>query len=187
MVTKEEYNRRTAIIISAVVLGMLGMSFAAVPAYRAFCQITGWGGVTQRADAAPREVLDRKITVRFDATVGAGLNWRFKPEQLETTLQIGEAGLAFYEAENRSNRPVVGRATYNVSPAKAGVYFSKIECFCFTEQLLKPGEKVSMPLTFYVDPKLDEDRNLDEVQTITLSYTFFPWDDPEETQIAALQ
>ncbi|MEL6325234.1 MAG: cytochrome c oxidase assembly protein, partial [Pseudomonadota bacterium] len=146
-------NRKTATIVAAVVLGMVGMSFAAVPAYKAFCQVTGWGGTTQRAEAEADKVLSRKVTVRFDGTVGLGLPWRFKPQQVSQTLKVGETGLAFYEAENLSDRPVVGRATFNVSPAKAGMYFNKVECFCFTEQLLQPGEKVSMPVTYFIDPK----------------------------------
>lgn len=170
-------NRKTAFIVAAVAAGMVGMSFAAVPIYRAFCQVTGWGGVTQRAETGADRQLARTVTVRFDATVNQGLAWRFKPEQVSQTLKIGETGLAFYEAENLTNRPVTGRATFNVAPSKAGIYFKKIECFCFTEQTLQPGEKVSMPVTYFVDPALADDSNLDEVQTITLSYTFFPWDD----------
>ncbi|WP_428407588.1 cytochrome c oxidase assembly protein [Hyphococcus sp.] len=172
-------NRKTAMIVSGVVAGMVAMSFAAVPAYRAFCQVTGWGGTTQRAEAEAGEVLERSVTVRFDAAVSNGLSWRFKPEQVSQTLHIGETGLAFYEAENRSSRPVTGRASFNVTPAKAGIYFKKIECFCFTEQTLQPGETVSMPVTYFVDPKLAKDANLDDVQTITLAYTFFPWDDAD--------
>ena len=133
----------------------------------------------QRADASADRTLERQITVRFDATVSQGLPWAFKPEQPSQTLHIGETGLAFYEAENFTDKPITGRATFNVSPAKAGIYFKKIECFCFTEQTLQPGEKVSMPVTYFVDPELAENENLDEVQTITLSYTFFRWDDEE--------
>ena len=178
-------NHKTALMAAGAVFVMVGLSFAAVPAYRAFCQVTGWGGVTQRADAASQEVLERKITIRFDATVSDKLPWRFKPEQLSQTLRIGETGLAFYEAENLSAGPVKGRATFNVSPAKAGLYFRKIECFCFTEQVLAPGEKVSMPVTYFIDPALADDVNLDEVQTITLSYTFFAWDDAAAGAAAA--
>ncbi|MEO1241156.1 MAG: cytochrome c oxidase assembly protein [Pseudomonadota bacterium] len=174
-------NRKTAIIVSSVAAGMVALSFAAVPAYRAFCQVTGWGGTTQRADAEADRVVARDITVRFDATVSQGLAWRFKPEQPSQTLKIGETGLAFYEAENLTDKPVTGRATFNVSPAKAGIYFKKIECFCFTEQTLQPGQKVSMPVTYFIDPALADDKNLDEVQTITLAYTFFVWDDAPQT------
>jgi len=176
MTTPEDKNKKTAITVSFVVLGMVAMSFAAVPAYKAFCQVTGWGGTTQRADAEADRTLSRTVAVRFDATVGQGLSWRFKPEQVSQTLHIGETGLAFYEAENLTDKPVTGRATFNVSPAKAGLYFRKIECFCFSEQTLLPGEKVSMPVTYFIDPALADDKNLDDVQTITLAYTFFPWD-----------
>lgn len=181
-------NRKTALIVSSVVAGMVAMSFAAVPAYRAFCQVTGWGGTTQRAEAEAGRTLERQITVRFDATVSQGLPWTFKPEQPSQTLHIGETGLAFYEAENPTGKPITGRATFNVSPAKAGIYFKKIECFCFTEQTLQPGEKISMPVTYFVDPALADDKNLDEVQTITLAYTFFAWDDaPEAASVGGSQ
>jgi cytochrome c oxidase assembly protein subunit 11 len=156
--TARDKNKKTAFIASMVVAGMVAMSFAAVPAYKA------------------DRTLQRQVTVRFDATVGQGLSWRFKPEQVSQTLHIGETGLAFYEAENLTDKPVTGRATFNVSPAKAGIYFRKIECFCFTEQTLQPGEKVSMPVTYFIDPGLDDDKNLDDVQTITLAYTFFAWE-----------
>ncbi|MGF1543027.1 MAG: cytochrome c oxidase assembly protein [Parvularculaceae bacterium] len=172
-------NRRTAAIAAAVVAGMVGMGFAAVPAYRAFCQVTGWGGVTQRAEAGAREVLDRKVTIRFDSVSGKDLPWRFKPEQPTQTLRLGETGLAFYEAENLADAAVTGRAMFNVSPAKAGQYFNKIECFCFTEQRLEAGQRVSMPVTYFIDPALANDPNLAEVETITLSYTFFRYDEGE--------
>lgn len=170
-------NLKTAVIIASVAVLMVGASFAAVPLYRAFCQITGFDGTTQRADKPADAVLARQITVRFDATVGEGLPWTFKPAQVDETLHVGETGLAFYHAVNLTDRPVTGRATFNVQPAKAGIYFKKIECFCFTEQTLKPGESAEMPVTYFIDPKIAEDPNLDDVQTITLAYTFFPWED----------
>lgn len=170
-------NRRTAAIAAGVVAGMVALSFASVPLYKAFCQITGFDGTTKRADRPADRVLERMIAIRFDATVGQGLPWTFKPEQVSQTLHVGETGLAFYAAKNLTDRPITGRATFNVQPAKAGQYFRKIECFCFTEQTLKPGEAVSMPVTYFIDPAIDADRGLDDVQTITLSYTFFPWDD----------
>lgn len=175
--SSDSRNRKTGMLVAAAALAMVGLSFAAVPAYRAFCQVTGWGGTTQRADAGADEILDRAITIRFDASTGEGLNWRFKPEQASQTLRIGETGLAFFEAENLSSAPVTGRATFNVSPSKAGIYFKKIECFCFTEQVLQPGEKVSMPVTYFIDPALAANSQLDDVQTVTLAYTFFSWDD----------
>ncbi len=170
-------NRKTALIAAGAVAAMLGLSYAAVPIYRAFCQITGWGGTTSRAAKAADVVLDRKITIRFDATTDPALPWRFEPEQPSQTLKIGEAGLAFYEAANLTGAPVTGRATFNVSPAKAGRYFKKIECFCFTEQTLGAGEIQSMPVTYFIDPKIADDETLDDVQTITLAYTFYPWDE----------
>ncbi len=170
-------NRKTALIVAGVVAGMVAMSFAAVPAYRAFCQVTGWNGTTQRASAGADRTLAREITIRFDATVGEGLDWEFHPEQVSQTLHIGETGLAFFAAKIDTDKPITGRATFNVSPSKAGIYFKKIECFCFTEQTLAPGEEVSMPVTYFIDPELADDRNLDDVQTITLAYTFFPWED----------
>jgi cytochrome c oxidase assembly protein subunit 11 len=176
-------NRKTAITALAAVAGMVALSFASVPLYRAFCQITGFDGTTMRADKPADRVLKREVAVRFDATVGQGLPWTFKPEQVSQTLHVGETGLAFYAAKNLTDRPITGRATFNVQPAKAGQYFNKIECFCFTEQTLKPGEEVSMPVTYFIDPAIADDRGLDDVQTITLSYTFFPWD--EETVVAA--
>ena len=171
-------NQRLAFVISAFAMAFTLFSiFVVPPAYRLFCQVTGWGGTTQRAEAATGKVLDRTITVRFDATTDRDLPWRFKPQQWEQTMPIGEAMLAFYDAENLSSKSVSGQASFNVSPAKAGIYFKKVECFCFTEQLLKPGEKVSMPVAYFIDPAIDEDRNLDEVETITLSYTFFRLDE----------
>lgn len=179
-------NGKTALIVSGVVIGMVGMSFAAVPAYRAFCQITGWGGTTQRAEANSTQVLDREITIRFDATVSNELPWQFEPEQVSQTLKVGETGLAYYAAENLSDKPVIGTASFNVQPAKAGLYFRKIECFCFTEQLLEPGQKVSMPMTYYIDPAIAKAKNLDDVKTITLSYTFYRNEDAEEQKLASL-
>lgn len=177
MTTQNNRNARTAGYVAGVVAAMVGLSFAAVPAYRAFCQVTGFGGATGRAETGADRMLDRTVTVRFDAAVNKGLAWRFHPEQPSQTLRLGETSLAFYEAENLSDRPVSGRATFNVMPSKAGVYFRKIECFCFTEQTLQPGEKVSMPVSYFVDPELADDPNLADVETITLAYTFFPFDD----------
>ncbi|MEO1252000.1 MAG: cytochrome c oxidase assembly protein [Pseudomonadota bacterium] len=167
-------NQKTALTVFGVVVAMVGLSFAAVPLYDAFCRVTGWGGTTQRAEAGATRTLDREITVRFDGTVSRGLNWRFKPEQPSQTLNVGETGLAFYEAENRSDEPLTGAATFNVVPAKAGIYFQKIECFCFVQQTLQPGEKVSMPVTYFIDPSIEDDPNMADVQTITLAYSFFP-------------
>lgn len=170
-------NRRTALAVAAVVAGMVGMSYAAVPLYRAFCEATGWGGTTGRADRGAERTLARAITIRFDANTDPSLPWTFKPQQTAQTLKIGETGLAFYAAKNESSRPVSGRASFNVTPAKAARYFKKIECFCFTEQRLEAGETADMPVSYFIDPKMAEDQDLDDVSTVTLAYTFFPWDD----------
>jgi len=169
-------NRRGQVKTVAGVLGviavMTGLTIAAVPLYELFCQVTGFGGTTQRADAAPEAVGERRVTVRFDANV-SGIDWAFKPLQTEVDLAVGEERLGFYQVTNTSNAPIVGTSTYSVTPHKAGPYFSKIQCFCFTEQVLLPGETVDMPVSFFVEPDIVEDANLADVDTITLSYTFF--------------
>jgi cytochrome c oxidase assembly protein subunit 11 len=171
--TRKRTNNFTAGVIGCVVVGMVGLTFAAVPLYRMFCQVTGWGGTTQKAEAAPAEVSDTIVTVRFNADVAKGLPWVFRPLQDKLTVRLGESALAFFAAENRSDRSIVGTAAYNVTPTKVGSYFSKIECFCFTEQVLAPGQRVEMPVSFYVEPALADDPKVNEVRTITLSYTFF--------------
>lgn len=179
---------RTALILAGTVAGMLGLTYASVPLYDLFCRVTGYAGTTQRADAesAPTQaVSDRVFTVQFDANTASGLPWTFQPEQRSVTVRAGEQKLVFYKARNNSSRPVTGRATFNVTPDKSGQYFVKIACFCFDEQTLQPGQEVDMPVTFYVDPALLQDRNLDEVKTITLSYTFFR-DQNDETQSSSL-
>ena len=163
----------TALILGGVVCGMVGLAFAAVPLYRLFCQVTGFGGTTQVAEAAPVEIGERVVTIRFNADTARDLPWYFKPEQRKMKVRVGEMAMAVYNAENRSDRALVGSSTFNVTPVKAGVYFNKIECFCFEEQLLAPGERADFPVSFFVDPEIVEDRRLDDVTTITLSYTFF--------------
>ena len=172
----------TAGVLAAVVVGMLGMAFAAVPLYQAFCRVTGFGGTTQFAGAAPATVEDRVITVRFNTDVASDLPWRFRPVQRELRVRLGEETLARYTTVNRSNVPVSGTATFNVTPYKAGRYFNKIDCFCFTEQLLEPGESAEMAVSFFIDPELVNDRNLDDLHTITLSYTFFRGEADTERQ-----
>jgi cytochrome c oxidase assembly protein subunit 11 len=165
---------------------MVGLAFAAVPLYRLFCQVTGFGGTTQVAETAPAVAGERVIKVRFNADVQRDLPWRFQPEQREVSLRVGEPGLAFYRAENLSERAVTGAATFNVTPLKAGQYFTKVQCFCFDEQKLAPGETARLGVSFFVDPAILADRNLDEVTTITLSYTFFrSLDDPGGTPAEA--
>ncbi|MBM3517189.1 MAG: cytochrome c oxidase assembly protein [Alphaproteobacteria bacterium] len=173
-------NVRTGVILAAVALSMVGAAFAAVPLYRLFCQVTGYGGTPQRAEAAPTEVLDRRVTVRFNADVAADLPWGFRAAQGPIALRVGEEALAYYEATNESDETIIGQATFNVTPDKVGLYFNKIECFCFTEQTLKPGETARMAVSFFVDPAIAADVNLDDVGTITLSYTFFrvPGEEP---------
>ena len=162
-----------------VVTVMASLGFASVPLYDLFCRVTGFGGVTQEADAASDEILDETIKVRFDASLDRNMPWEFKPMQREMELRIGETGLAFYEAYNPTDRPVAGSASYNVYPYEAGGFFTKIDCFCFEEQVLQPGERVEMPVTFYVDPEMVEDRDAKYVQTITLGYTFYEIDLPD--------
>lgn len=171
--TRGGRNAALALMLGGLVVGMVGLAFAAVPLYRLFCQVTGFGGTTQVAESAPAEVGERVIKVRFNADVHGDLPWRFWPETREVTLRVGEPGLVFYGAENLSDRPVVGTATFNVTPLKAGQYFNKVQCFCFDEQALASGEMARLGVSFFVDPAIAQDRNLDEVTTITLSYTFF--------------
>lgn len=170
-------NTRLAIGLALVVCGMVGLSFAAVPLYRLFCQVTGYGGTTQVAEVAPEQSLERTVTVRFEGFVNGGLPWRFEPKQREVTLKIGEPGLVYFKAKNLAARPTAGVATFNVTPLKIGQYFNKVQCFCFDAQTLQPGEAVDMGVSFFVDPAIAEDPNAQEVRTITLSYTFFA--DPE--------
>ena len=169
-------NGRTAAFAALLVLAMAGLAFASVPLYRLFCQVTGFDGTTMRAEAAPGPVAGREMAVRFDANVATSLPWRFAPEKPREIVTIGEREMAFYTAKNLSARAVKGTATFNVSPVQAGKYFSKIQCFCFTEQVLKPGEEVRMPVVFFVDPKILEDRDAAAISEITLSYTFYPVD-----------
>ena len=158
---------------ACVVVAMVGLSFASVPLYRIFCQVTGFGGTTQRAERAPGQVADRLIAVRFNADVNQGMAWKFQPVQRSVQVRVGEETLIAYRASNPSNRPIVGVATFNVQPDKAGQYFDKIACFCFNEQRLEPGQTVDMPVSFFIDPKMLDDPNMADVNTITLSYTFF--------------
>ncbi len=165
--------KRTVVQLVTVVVVMGALSWASVPFYSWFCKVTGFGGVTNVVETASDVILDRDMTIRFDGTTDPSLPWSFKPVQREMTVKIGQTALAYYEATNTSNRPVAGQATYNVVPYEAGGFFDKIECFCFTEQVLQPGETVVMPVSFFVDPAIVDDRDAKYVHTITLSYTFF--------------
>ena len=168
-------NRRLGITLAALVAAMVGLAFASVPLYQLFCQVTGFGGTTQVAQDAPKGVIAREMTVHFDSNVEAGLPWTIRPAAA-TTDQIGRVDTVNYVATNNSDKPITGMAVFNVSPEKAGVYFNKIECFCFTEQTLQPGQTVDMPIVFFVDPELDDNQELDTIREITLSYTFYASD-----------
>ncbi|GGA96065.1 cytochrome c oxidase assembly protein [Allosediminivita pacifica] len=181
-------DRKTKTLASTIgVVAFMGaMAWASVPLYNLFCAVTGYGGETGRAESADAEILDRTIKVKFDASKERGMPWEFKPQQTEMTLRIGEEGLAFYEAYNPTDRVVAGSASYNVYPFDAGSYFIKIDCFCFTEQVLQPGERAIMPVSYFVDPGIVEDRDAKHTNHITLSYTFHEIDLPEDYQQAAL-
>ena len=178
MSAAERFDRRrmaiTAAACSVFVAAMVGMAFAAVPLYEIFCQVTGLAGTTQRADEAPDTVIDRTMTVRFDANVGNGLGWSFRPLERSVSVKIGEVGEVTFVAENRSDKAVTGTAVFNVTPFESGSYFNKIACFCFDEQTLQPGERVEMPVTFFVDPAIAQNPDADFIRSITLSYTFYP-------------
>ncbi|WP_120502244.1 cytochrome c oxidase assembly protein [Roseovarius sp. EL26] len=179
-------KNKTVVRLVGVVVVMGGLAWASVPFYDWFCRVTGFGGVTTVASVASDEVLDQTIKVRFDASRTRGMPWEFKPMVNEMELRIGETGLAFYEAYNPTDRPIAGQASYNVTPYEAGGFFTKIDCFCFTEQVLQPGERVEMPVTFYVDPEIVTDRDAKYVHTITLGYTFYEIDLPEAQAALAL-
>lgn len=181
-------SNRAVVLSCLVALAAMGAAtWAAVPLYRMFCQVTGFGGTTMRADKAPETVLDRTITIRFDANVAPGMGWEFAPAERTMEVKFGENVLTFYKAHNTTAHPIKGSATYNVSPDVAGAYFSKIECFCFTEQTLAAGESVEMPLSFFIDPKMVSDRDAVHVNEITLSYTFYPLESSQAKAEAATE
>jgi cytochrome c oxidase assembly protein subunit 11 len=166
-------NNATVLFLISVVAGMIGLSFASVPLYRLFCSATGFGGTTQRAEAAPTRIAAGLITVRFEAQIAPGLDWEFRPLKDEITVHPGAQNQVFFQAVNRTTVPVTARAIYNVTPTKAGVYFDKLQCFCFSNQTLAPGESVDMGVVFFVDPDILTDPSTSEVRSITLSYTMF--------------
>ena len=178
-------NRRTAAWLGVVVVAMVGLSFAAVPLYDLFCRGTGYGGTTTTAETAPEGVLDRTVTVRFDANTAPDMPWSFRPMTRTLDVRIGETALVFYEAENPTDEPVAGSASFNVAPYSAGTYFAKIACFCFELQVLQPGERIEMPVTFYVDPAIVDDAEAGGVTHITLSYTMHRADLPQTAATAA--
>lgn len=173
---RDRRNRRTMIWMAAIGLAMLLLGFASVPLYRIFCEQTGFGGTTQRAaaDVQVREAVGHNISIRFDSNVAPGMPWQFRPEHPTATVTIGARSMAIFIAKNMSDRPVTGSASFNVTPLQAGAYFTKIQCFCFTQQTLRPGEEVRMPVVYYVDPKILKDPDNRDTQQITLSYTFYP-------------
>lgn len=171
--------RKTVFQTVSLVVVMGALAWASVPLYDWFCKVTGFGGTTNVAAAGAGEVLDQTIKIRFDGSLHSDMPWEFKPLARTMELRIGETGLAFYEAYNPTDRPIAGSASYNVFPYEAGAFFTKIQCFCFEEQVLEPGERVQMPVTFYVDPEIVTDRDAKYVHTITLSYTFYEIDLPE--------
>ena len=182
-------QRRNHIIVATAcgvfVAAMVGAAYAAVPLYNWFCRTTGFGGTTQVATVAPSHILDRKLKIRFDGNVAGGLPWRFEPEQNSIEVRIGEVVTMSYSVVNESARETVGVASYNVSPPTAGIYFSKINCFCFTDQRLKGGEKRDMTVVFFVDPELVKDWEQDRLDTITLSYTMYPARQPEAPRVGS--
>ena len=173
---RDRRNRRTLVAMAGVGFAMLGLGFASVPLYRIFCEQTGFGGTTQRAaaDVKLQPALGHTMSIRFDSNVQPGMPWKFYPEHPTDTVTVGARDMAIFIAKNMSDKPVTGTASFNVTPTQAGAYFTKIQCFCFTEQTLQPGEQVRMPVIYYVDPKILNDPDNRDTQEITLSYTFYP-------------
>ncbi len=177
--TPSRRHRATALWCAALVAAMVGAAYASVPLYRLFCQVTGFDGTPRIASAPSTQVLDKTVDIRFDANVAPGLAWRFEPARNTLQVRIGENTLAFYRATNLSDRPLRGTATYNVLPEQAAPFFNKLECFCFKEQLLQPGETLEMPVSFFIDPQIVGDKDAHGVRHITLSYTFYPVAPPQ--------
>ncbi len=176
MINLESKNAKLALSLAAIVAGMVMLAYASVPLYRIFCAATGFGGTPKQAVEASQKVLDRKITIRFDSNTASNLGWKFVPEQSAIQTKIGENTLAFFDVINTTKEPIVGMATYNVTPEKAAPYFMKLACFCYEPEKLMPGEKKKLPVSFYIDPEIVNDRNVKDVTAITLSYTFFKYE-----------
>lgn len=178
MATLAERKRNSAMMAGMLAIGMLALGFAAVPLYRLFCQVTGFSGTTQRADASASVPVaaGHTLSIRFDSNVAPGMPWKFHPEHSTDKVTVGARDMAIFIAKNMSDKPVTGTATFNVTPEQAGAYFTKIQCFCFTQQTLQPGQEIRMPVLFYVDPKILDDPDNRDTQEITLSYTFYPVD-----------
>ncbi len=166
-------NTRTGWTVAAIVIGMFAMAYASFPLYNLFCKVTGFGGTTQVAFEGSATKGMRQYTVQFDSNVENGLAWKFKPEQRQITVRSGDNTLVFFSAENEAEEPSTGTATFNVTPDKVGVYFNKVQCFCFTNQILEPHQKIDMPVSFFIDPAIENDPTMRDVTTITLSYSFF--------------
>lgn len=176
-IARKPAERRNGVVVASCltfVVAMVGMSYAAVPLYDMFCRVTGYNGTTQRVEQASDVILDRDIRVSFDANIGSGLRWEFKPVQRSVDIKIGETTQIMYRAKNLSKEPVTGQAIFNVTPMEAAVYFNKVQCFCFTETTLQPGEELDMPVVFFVDPAIVETVETRDIKTLTLSYTFYP-------------
>jgi len=179
-------NNKMLLILSSVGVAMLGLGFASDPLYDTFCKVTGYGGTPKIAEDNLSEIIDRTVTVEFDSNVSGQLPWEFRADQRRMDVKLGQSGLAYYTVENVSNQPLTGVANFNVMPIKAAPFFVKTDCFCFEEQTIQPGEKLSLPVIFFVDPQMDEDKRLNEIKSITLSYTFFPSEEgtmPAKTSI----
>ncbi|PRD45716.1 cytochrome c oxidase assembly protein [Phyllobacterium phragmitis] len=176
---KQRSNRVVATACFTFFIAMIGAAYASVPLYRVFCQVTGYGGTTQRVEQMSDTILDKTINIRFDANTSGALPWDFKPKQREVTIRIGETKQISYEGRSLATAPTSGRASFNVTPDRAGAYFNKVQCFCFTDTTLQPGEDIDMPVVFFVDPDIVNDPDLEDLKTITLSYTFFPIDKPQ--------
>lgn len=177
-------NQGTLVVLWFIAANMLGVGFYFDELYDKFCRITGYGGTTSRAEQNDTQILDRTVRVYFDANVNRDLSWEFEPEQAYMDVKLGQTAIAYYKAHNYSDKPLVGSATFNVTPMKAAPFFVKIDCFCFEEQLLKPGESVSMPVQFFVEPVMDEERRYDDIKKFTLSYKFFYKENPENFDLS---
>ncbi|MDC0074499.1 cytochrome c oxidase assembly protein [Alphaproteobacteria bacterium] len=187
MINKLTRIQVTAFLLLGLAILMIGAAYASVPLYKIFCQVTGFGGTTQRSIAAPLEKSDRKILIQFDSNIQPSLGWDFYPTQREIEVNVGESSIAFYTAKNTTNSTLKGTAVFNVTPVKAGYFFNKIDCFCFSDQILSPGEEMQMPVTFFIDPEINMDKNLNDIKVITLSYTFFEKKETAQENISSLK
>jgi cytochrome c oxidase assembly protein subunit 11 len=179
MTDLHQKNKKVLAIMLGIAVGMIALSFASVPIYRHLCQVTGWGGTTQTVIVNNSKIYNREFIVQFNADTDPNLPWTFKPDQRRVTVKVGQNAIISYSAQNNGKLPIAGTAIHNVTPLKAGQYFNKTQCFCFGEQILQPGQKVHMPVTFFIDPKIMDDRELRDLKTITLSYTFYRHASPE--------